>query len=526
MRNIVNILLCFLLSYSIGNAQSIKRSVICSFGSSNSNSTTNISTTLGQPSNIGSVTDGLSYIRQGFQQPLGCVGGPISVTTNPTICDGDSVVVGSSVYFLSGLYSDTLVTLAGCDSIIITDLSVNQQANTGTANPLSFCLDVFSSSQVFDLNDLLLNEDPTGAWQDSTGNTINHDILPSDYGLGVHEFTYVVSGLAPCPTSSITVSLTLNDSPTIDLIESLDPSCNGLSDGSITINASGFGNLTYSWSNGETTSSISSLDADTYTLTVTDDNSCTSDEDFILENPEVLVGSSTQNNSTCFEANNGSIDLTVEGGTLPYTYLWSNSLSSEDISDLSPGNYTVDVTDSKSCNFSLNFTIDEPLVIELNPFVEDASCEEKPDGLIDLDPYGGTPPYTYLWNDGNINEDISNLYTGEYSVILTDYNNCEASLQLMVGYNTFDNCFFIPTLFTPNGDNIHDVWEIDGTDLFDNISVKVFNRWGQLVFESTGYTQAWDGKSNGKELPTATYYYSIDLNDGREPYNGPISIKR
>ena len=128
--------------------------------------------------------------------------------------------------------------------------------------------------------------------------------------------------------------------------------------------------------------------------------------------------------------------------------------------------------------------------------------------------------------NGNINEDISNLYTGEYSVILTDYNNCEASLQLMVGYNTFDNCFFIPTLFTPNGDNIHDFWEIDGTDLFDDISVKVFNRWGQLVFESTGYTQAWDGKSNGKELPTATYYYSIDLNDGREPYNGPISIKR
>ena len=137
MGNILNILFCFLLCYSIGNAQSIKRSVICSFGSSNSNATTNISTTLGQPSNIGSVTDGFSYIRQGFQQPLGCVGGPISVTTNPTICDGDSIVVGSSVYFLSGLYSDTLLTLAGCDSIIITNLSVNQQANTGTANPLS-----------------------------------------------------------------------------------------------------------------------------------------------------------------------------------------------------------------------------------------------------------------------------------------------------------------------------------------------------------------------------------------------------
>ena len=70
MRNIVNILLCFLLSYSIGNAQSIKRSVICSFGSSNSISNTHLSSTLGQPSNIGTISDVSNYIRQGFQQPL------------------------------------------------------------------------------------------------------------------------------------------------------------------------------------------------------------------------------------------------------------------------------------------------------------------------------------------------------------------------------------------------------------------------------------------------------------------------
>ena len=525
MNKFLNILFCFLLSYSIGNAQSIKRSVICSFGSSSSNATTNISTTLGQPSSIGTVSDGVNYIRQGFQQPLGCVGGPISVTTNPTICDGDSIFVGSSVYFLAGLYSDTLITLAGCDSIIITDLSISQPANTGTPNSLSFCLNIFTSSQTFDLNELLLNEDPTGAWQDASGNSVSHAILPFDYGLGTHDFTYIVDGVAPCPSSSITVSLTLNDSPTINVSEQVNPSCNGFSNGSIFIALNGSG-FTYSWSNGDTTATIDSLVSGIYTVSVFDINGCMTEQAFTLIDPDGLLISSDQVNSSCFGANNGSIDLSVSGGTMPYTYSWSNFASSEDVSDLSPGNYTVVVTDIQLCNMSVNYTIDEPLALELNPLVENASCQEKPDGLIDLDPYGGTSPYTFLWSNGNIDEDISNLYTGEYSVTVTDYNDCEQSLQLMVGYNSFDNCFFIPTLFTPNGDNIHDVWEIDGTDLFIDISVKVFNRWGQLVFESDGYTQPWDGKSDGKELPTATYYYSIDLNDGKEPFNGPITIKR
>ena len=97
---------------------------------------------------------------------------------------------------------------------------------------------------------------------------------------------------------------------------------------------------------------------------------------------------------------------------------------------------------------------------------------------------------------------------------------------LVVGAGTFGWAMinsFLFILYAPRGPKPA---EIDGLNAYPDIVVKVFNRWGQLVFESIGYNQAWDGTSNGKELPTATYYYSIDLNDGRDPFNGPITIKR
>ena len=95
-----------------------------------------------------------------------------------------------------------------------------------------------------------------------------------------------------------------------------------------------------------------------------------------------------------------------------------------------------------------------------------------------------------------------------------------------MNYDGFNDCFFIPSLFTPNGDGIHDDWEIDGLNAYPDIVVKVFNRWGQLLFESVGYADRWDGTHNGNELPEATYYYIIDLNNSDEPLNGTINIKR
>ena len=83
-----------------------------------------------------------------------------------------------------------------------------------------------------------------------------------------------------------------------------------------------------------------------------------------------------------------------------------------------------------------------------------------------------------------------------------------------------------PDGFTPNGDGINDVWVIDYITFFPGAKVSIYNRWGEELFNSTGYPVPWDGKYKGKDLPVGTYYYVIDLHNNMGPYTGPITIAR
>jgi gliding motility-associated-like protein len=87
-------------------------------------------------------------------------------------------------------------------------------------------------------------------------------------------------------------------------------------------------------------------------------------------------------------------------------------------------------------------------------------------------------------------------------------------------------CFFIPSVFTPNNDGTNDTWVIEGLWQFPNCVVKVYNRWGQPLFESKGYASPWDGTFEGNECPIADYYYIIDLKNGSKVFTGTVTIKR
>ena len=95
-----------------------------------------------------------------------------------------------------------------------------------------------------------------------------------------------------------------------------------------------------------------------------------------------------------------------------------------------------------------------------------------------------------------------------------------------VNFEGLDNCIEIPTGFTPNGDGIHDEWTIYGLYNFPNCKISIYNRWGQSVFYSEGYGIAWDGKSEGIDLPIASYYYIIELGESDKVFNGTVTIKR
>src|SRR5205085_7835021 len=130
-------------------------------------------------------------------------------------------------------------------------------------------------------------------------------------------------------------------------------------------------------------------------------------------------------NVSCKGGSNGSIDITPAGGTAPYTYLWNTLAISQDISGLTAGTYSVVVTDAKNCTKNASFTINQPAAsLSVPGTTVDVTCNGGSNGSIDITPAGGTAPYTYLWNNLAISQDLSGLTAGTYSVVVTDAKNC------------------------------------------------------------------------------------------------------
>lgn len=185
---------------------------------------------------------------------------------------------------------------------------------------------------------------------------------------------------------------------------------------------------TYVWSNGATTSNLQDLVAGTYSVTVTDQLGATAAASATVTtevDPMVLEIISTD--ETAEDANDGTATVEVSGGLQPYSYLWSNGEITASIQDLSPGTYSVTVTDDAGCS--------EVAVVVINPFgcpellleaaVTDVSCFGSCDGSISVvEVINGVAPFSYEWSNGSTDEVASDLCAGEYALTITDNNNC------------------------------------------------------------------------------------------------------
>lgn len=236
----------------------------------------------------------------------------------------------------------------------------------------------------------------------------------------------------------------------------------------------------------------------------------------------------TVTNVTCPEGKNGSASVAVSGGTVPYTYLWNDSTAQTTslASGLLAGNYSVTIKDNAGVDSTILITVSQP-----QPFV-DNSKPQAPDcvnnGNIILNISGGTLPYSYLWNTGQTNAGITQLGSGEYSVIVKDANNCISTFSFHLAAG---ECFVYPEdHFTPNGDGINDTWIITNSEYYPDAKVIVFDRWGTRVYEHKGLYEPWDGKSYlGIPVPDAVYYYFFyeDKNDKeKKSKHGSIIIIR
>jgi len=317
-----------------------------------------------------------------------------------------------------------------------------------------------------------------------------------------------------------TVLLNINGSNPFEFVTLLtNPKCAGSCDGSVIVAPS---NATYDynflWSNGQTDSTATGLCAGNYYVTVTV-GAYNKVLNVTLVNPFPIVLSSSQIDVSCNAGNNGSISVFVQGGTSPYDYNWSNGDSLSTTDTLVAGNYIATITDANGCITVQTYNIVQAEQMEIYAEITNVSCKDKGDASILVSVENGALPYTYLWSNAATTAQISNLAIGNYDITVSDANDCMITGSYKVSASN-DDCIDIFSAFTPNSDGNNDVWNIGGISTYPNCTVKIFNEWGNEVFSSKGYTKPW----TGDDLPSATYYYVINLGNGSIPYTGPVSI--
>ena len=168
------------------------------------------------------------------------------------------------------------------------------------------------------------------------------------------------------------------------------------------------------------------------TFTVTDSNGCTASANILVTQPAPLSLTFTPSNSSCFNANDATIVALPAGGTPGYSFLWSNNITNDTLANLSPATYTLTLTDANGCSIIDSASVSQPSAISLSTLVSDAACFGSASGAIDLSVAGGTPGYTFLWNNGPASEDLNAIPAGAYSVTVTDTNGCTASTSATV----------------------------------------------------------------------------------------------
>ena len=235
---------------------------------------------------------------------------------------------------------------------------------------------------------------------------------------------------------------------------------------------------------------------------------------------------------TCFNINPFAIGQASETGGVPGSGTFtgpgiSNGSNMFNPSAAGVGTHTIryTFTSGTGCIDYKEQTITIYPIVNVNAGPDRTVLE---DATITLEPTVSGNALQYLWtpnqylnNNTILNPVVSGVQDITYVLTVTGTGGCIFSDQVFVKVLKFPN---IPNTFTPNNDGINDTWIIQNLSDYPNVRLQVFNRYGQVVFESKGYTKPWDGTMNGKSMPFGTYYYVIEPGNGRKPVTGYVTI--
>ena len=320
---------------------------------------------------------------------------------------------------MTGAYTVTLTDAAGC--IAVVDLAVDNLDGptlalvdlvneTCTAQNGKIEVEAFGGN-----GPLTFNWSPVP----NSGTTLNN--------IGAGTYTATVTDDFGCMESA---SFDVFDTPgpTLSLVKTTDAHC-GNPDGLMKVSATGGkAPLKFAWSHDANLNASDALNikSGNYTVTVTDANGCTAVLSGIINDiPGPIISLVNIVNETCSNKN-GSIEISVSGGTSPYNYQWSDDLliNSPNRIGLKAGSYTVTVTDAGGCITSASYSIADAPAPVVSITTTQSSCGQA-DGTANASVSGGASPYTYNWSSGGSSANLSGLKAGSYQVTVTDANGCQ-----------------------------------------------------------------------------------------------------
>lgn len=496
-----------------------------------------------------------------------------------TICSGEGVMAAGSLQTAPGTYYDTLVAFNGCDSVITTILSVDTlDVWDVMATPDTICFGQTTT--------LIASGGDTYSWSNSN-TSASISVSP------IATSTYWVDIIIGVCTRRDSITVIVNQLPIVTITGDniICPE-----DSTTLVATTG---QQYLWSTGQPGQSIPVNQAGVYDVLVTDANGCIGAASFTLSHYPAVEFTATATSPTCFAGADGSIRLVPTSGTAPFIYGWSHGASTSVAGSLSEGTYSVAITDANTCGQVLQVLVTEPEKVSITGFSStDITCAGYNDGTILMEVTGGVGNYGYSIDSGRFyfptasfmgleagfyrlfardengctdsivqpifieepepisvtaEPDTSEIIFGQsvdltttmssnaippfvfnwtprdgldcaacenpiatpmvsqnYLVEVTDDAGCVAADQVYILVDLTRRIFYVPNAFTPNNDGVNDEFNVYALGLKD-INIKIFDRWGEVVFTTNNINQGWDGNFKGQPMIPQVLVYMVEI---------------
>lgn len=328
----------------------------------------------------------------------------------------------SSISGLSGgTYSVSVTDAKGCQATASVQINVPTQLSaTATGNPVT-CGGACDGSATVSAQG---GTPPyTYAW-----NSLPPQQLQNATYLCANNYIVTVTDNKNCTvTSNATVANTTTISIVLDSLKNVQ--CFGAANGGVYLTSTGGQTpYTFAWSNSVATEDNINLGPGNYTITITDNIGCTAGNSYTLTEPSLLTSVvSFTFDPRCNAGSDGIVNINVNGGVQPYTYLWSapTNATTQNLNNVVAGTHTVTVSDANLCTVTSTATLTEPSPYNISLSTTNLQCYGATDGTASLTVSGETAPYTYFWSNFSTTSSVNGLDAGPFSVVIEDVNGCD-----------------------------------------------------------------------------------------------------